>query len=94
MKKEYIYRELTSEGKKFCALAAVVEEAAVFLVLQIQLPACPPAVAVFLWFLFAFLTAAALTAADELRQSLCRLRRKAIIRLCRYINSRSQRAAA
>ena len=69
MKNEGIYRELTSEGKLACALAGVIEEVAVFLALRIQIGTCPAAVLIFLWFLFAVLTAAALIEADELRAS-------------------------
>ncbi|MDO4324112.1 MAG: hypothetical protein Q4C61_16485 [Lachnospiraceae bacterium] len=67
MRREEIYRELTKEGKLVCALAGMVEEIVVFLALRIQFSTCPLPVMIFLWFLFAVLTAAAMIVADELR---------------------------
>lgn len=61
-----MYRELSSRGRRFCAAAGVLEEAVVFMLLDISLGAAPLAVVCFLWFLFAFLTGAAVIGADLL----------------------------
>lgn len=69
MRDETIYRELTMEGKLVCALAGILEEVVVFLILRIQICVCLLPVIAFLWFLFAVLTAAVLIEADELREA-------------------------
>lgn len=67
--KTEVYRELTMDGKLVCALAGLIEEAAVFLALHIRVGICPVPVVLFLWFLFAVLTGAVMIGADELRSA-------------------------
>lgn len=61
-----IYRELTAEGRVLCAAAGVVEEALVLLLFGITFQMALLPVFLFLWFLMAALTAAALIGADAL----------------------------
>lgn len=65
-KRQEIYRELTARGKRFCAVAGLLEEIAVFAWLDISFGIAPAAVLFFLWFLFTLLTGAALIGVDNL----------------------------
>ena len=57
---ENIYRELTKEGQRFCAVAGLLEEIVVLAVFGIEVSMSPLPVLAFLWVLFVILTAAAL----------------------------------
>ncbi len=57
---ENIYRELTKEGQRFCAVAGLLEEIVVLAAFGIQVSMSPLPVLAFLWVLFVILTAAAL----------------------------------
>lgn len=63
-----ICMELTGEGRRFCAVAAFAEEAIALWALGIQVSTSPAPVLVFMWVLFAILTAAALISAGWLRE--------------------------
>ena len=63
-------RELTARGMAVCGVAGVLEETVVFLAFGIRVAAAPLLVTVFLWFLFALLTAAAMIAADSFAERL------------------------
>lgn len=86
-KRQEIYRELTARGKRFCAVAGVLEEIAVFAWLDISFGIAPVLVLCFLWFLFTFLTGAALIGMDNLHMTVpCmykRLRNQKSIVFCR-----------
>lgn len=69
MREDRICRELTIEGKLVCALAGMLEEISVFLVFGIHFGRAPIPVTLFLWFLFAVLTAAAMIKVDELKRT-------------------------
>ena len=72
MRTQNIYRELTMRGKAVCALAGLLEEILIFGVLGLRSFACPALlggfVVIFLWFLFAVLTGAAMIGIDEVWQ--------------------------
>lgn len=68
--------ELTAKGMGLCAAAAFFEEGAVLLGFGIQVPDAPFLTLLFLWFLFAVLTGAALTAASDAACAVRRIRRR------------------
>ncbi len=57
---ENIYRELTREGQRFCAVAGLLEEIVVLAAFGIRVSMAPIPVLAFLWVLFVILTTAAL----------------------------------
>ncbi len=57
---ENIYRELSAEGRRFCAAAGLLEEIVVLAAFGIRVSMSPIPVLAFLWVLFVILTAAAL----------------------------------
>ena len=63
-----VYRELTRDGRRFCAAAALLEELVVLAVFGIRISTSPAPVLAFLWVLFAILTAAALIGAGWLAE--------------------------
>ena len=64
IKTENIYRELSGEGQRFCAVAGLVEEIIVLAAFGIRVSTSPFLVLAFLWVLFVILTAAALIGAS------------------------------
>lgn len=84
-----VYRELTRDGRRFCAAAALLEELLVLAVFGIRVSTSPAPVLAFLWVLFAILTAAALIGASHLAELFRRFRTAA-----RCVNAYGQRAAA
>lgn len=71
---DMFYRELTRDGRRFCAVAALLEELLVLAVFGIRISTSPAPVLAFLWVLFAILTAAALIGADWLAEQFGRYR--------------------
>ncbi len=63
---ENIYRDLTREGQRFCAIAGLLEEIVVLAACRIRVSMAPIPVLAFLWVLFVILTAAALIGASSL----------------------------
>lgn len=72
--RDCVYRELTRDGRRFCAAAALLEELLVLAVFGIRISTSPMPVLAFLWVLFAILTAAALIGADWLAEQFGRYR--------------------
>lgn len=71
---ENLYRELTKEGRRFCAAAGLLEEVIVLAAFGIRVSMSPLPVLAFLWVLFVILTAAALIGASCVLDRLAGLR--------------------
>ena len=81
------YRELTKEGRRFCAVAGLLEEIIVLTAFGIGVSTSPLPVLMFLWVLFVILTAATLIGASSLMDQLVNILQNQRANLCIFYNA-------